>query len=337
MPTKPVLRPGKRTGRVAGNADLRESDQEFLRLVGLQVGTLGNAWVTPHGRGPAEVLASARSALDQAKGMNDEERARHLEGWWNALNRKRFPPDANERRQPRRDLQDYQDAIRENCPADLQPIIVGANEPPPEVPAGAVVYYARVSTEEQADRDSILTQLNDCKHPPRGVPKASAIIVEVASGADDARPGLRALLESRPAAVVVARVDRLARSALMAFVALDHFLGAGIPLHISNLSIDVTTSSGRLMFGILSVLAEWERDIISERTRDSLKRMGGKSKTSTQLRANIVAWRNEGYSWNQVRSMVATNHHRSLARSTVRFIYETETAKIANKAKSGDG
>ena len=96
-----------------------------------------------------------------------------------------------------------------------------------------------------------------------------------ASGKRNDRPGLEACLKGlRPGDTLVAwRLDRLGRD-LRHLVNLVHGLtGRGVGLRVlagEGASIDTTTPNGRLMSGVFAALAEFERELIVERTRAGL-------------------------------------------------------------------
>jgi DNA invertase Pin-like site-specific DNA recombinase len=118
-----------------------------------------------------------------------------------------------------------------------------------------------------------------------------------ASGRCDDRPGLAACLKGLRAGdtIVVWKLDRLGRD-LRHLVNLVHDLTTrGIGLKVltgQGASIDTTTANGRLMFGFFSALAEFERELIVERTKAGLAsarargRNGGRryKMTTTKLR-----------------------------------------------------
>jgi DNA invertase Pin-like site-specific DNA recombinase len=96
-----------------------------------------------------------------------------------------------------------------------------------------------------------------------------------ASGRLDARPGLDAALKAlrRGDTLIVWKLDRLGRD-------LRHLINVIHDLSMRSIgfkvltghgaSIDTTTSAGKLVFGIFASLAEFERDLISERTKAGL-------------------------------------------------------------------
>jgi|tagenome__1003787_1003787.scaffolds.fasta_scaffold20671959_2 DNA invertase Pin-like site-specific DNA recombinase len=98
---------------------------------------------------------------------------------------------------------------------------------------------------------------------------------DLASGKRDDRPGLAAALKAlrRGDALVAWKLDRLGRD-LRHLVNLVHELTErGIGLKIltgQGAAIDTTTASGKLVFGIFAALAEFERELIVERTKAGL-------------------------------------------------------------------
>lgn len=124
-----------------------------------------------------------------------------------------------------------------------------------------MVGYARVSTEEQ-NMDMQVRALSvvgcDKIFTDHGI-----------SGSLASRPGLdEALRHLEPGGkLVVWRLDRLGRS-LAHLVALLEQLGRReVRFHSLNEHIDTSTSGGRLVFHMMAALAEFERALISERTR----------------------------------------------------------------------
>ncbi len=122
-----------------------------------------------------------------------------------------------------------------------------------------IVAYARVST---VDQDPQL-QLDALKAAGCG-----RMFVEKGSGADRGRPELaKCLAFLRKGDVLLFwKLDRLARSVVHLGMIAEECERRGVGLRCLTQPIDTTSSSGRLMFSILSSFAEFERDIIRERT-----------------------------------------------------------------------
>lgn len=152
-----------------------------------------------------------------------------------------------------------------------------------------LIGYMRVSTADQSldlQRDALLAA--DVS-PDR-------IYEDVCSGKSTERPGLaRALDVARDGdAIVVWKLDRVGRS-------LPHVVGLvgdlqkrGVGLKVLTGDIDTTTPTGRLVFGIFATLAEFERDLIHERTMAGLAaarargRAGGRPRVMTKQKVKAA-------------------------------------------------
>ncbi len=150
-----------------------------------------------------------------------------------------------------------------------------------------LIGYARVSTQDQTlnlQRDA-LENIGCTK-----------IFTDTASGAKIERQGLDEALEyvREGDSLVVWKLDRLGRS-------LKHLIETVTTLNNRNIgfqsiteNIDTTTSGGKLIFHIFGALAEFERDIIRERTTAGLAaarargRVGGRPRALTPKQANIA-------------------------------------------------
>ena len=140
-----------------------------------------------------------------------------------------------------------------------------------------LIGYARVSTLEQnLDLQKDALKKAGCER----------IFEDKESGAKTERPGLMKALEAlRPGdTLVVWKVDRLGRS-LKHLVETVQSLGErGVGFKSLQESLDTTTSGGKLVFHVFAALAEFERDIIRERTQAGLAaarargRQGGRPK-----------------------------------------------------------
>lgn len=142
--------------------------------------------------------------------------------------------------------------------------------------AGAVVGYVRVSTEEQA-REGVSLAAQD-----EGIRKWHALHGERRalirfrdegiSGSRMDRPGLEAALaECREGGVlVVYSLSRLARSTQGTLEVAGRLEEVGCDLVSLSERIDTTSAAGKMVFRMLAVLAEFERDVISERVTSAM-------------------------------------------------------------------
>ena len=71
--------------------------------------------------------------------------------------------------------------------------------------------------------------------------------------------------------VIIWKVDRLGRSVIHMTQIVKELENLGVDLIISTLQIDTRTASGKFVFGIMAQVAEFERNLISERTKLALK------------------------------------------------------------------
>ncbi len=115
---------------------------------------------------------------------------------------------------------------------------------------------------------------------------------DTCSGAVTDRPGLAKALDHLRAgdALVVWKLDRIGRSLKHVVELVDGLQKRGIGLKVLTGGIDTTNSTGRLVFGIFATLAEFERDLIKERTMAGLVaarargRAGGRPRLMTRAK-----------------------------------------------------
>ena len=143
-----------------------------------------------------------------------------------------------------------------------------------------LIGYARVSTQEQTLhlQQDALEKLG-----------CSKIFTDTASGAKAERPGLTDALAYVRAGdtLVVWRLDRLGRSLKHLIETITDLNNRHIGFRSITENIDTTTPGGKLIFHIFGALAEFERDIIRERTKAGLQaardrgRVGGRPKVQS--------------------------------------------------------
>src|SRR5205809_5486122 len=123
--------------------------------------------------------------------------------------------------------------------------------------------YARISTGEQ------MLHLQEDALTKAGCDR---VFTDTASGATAERPGLAKALEQLRAGdtLVVWRLDRLGRSLRHLIDTLTDLDQRGIGFRSLTENIDTTTPGGKLIFHIFGALAEFERDLIRERTQAGL-------------------------------------------------------------------
>lgn len=149
--------------------------------------------------------------------------------------------------------------------------------------------YARVSTADQNPDHQIDALL-------RHGTERSNIHIDTASGARASRPKLDLVLQLlRPGDTLkITRLDRLSRSVLHLVTLGAELREREIGLHVIEQGIDTATVEGRAMFGMLSVLAELQRELIVSNTMDGLAaarargRVGGRRPRLTADQAALA-------------------------------------------------
>jgi len=150
-----------------------------------------------------------------------------------------------------------------------------------------LVGYARVSTADQnLDLQKDALAQAGCER----------VFTDTAGGAKAERPGLAAALDFlRPGdTLAVWKLDRLGRSLKHLIETVQQLESRGVGFRSLRESIDTTTSGGKLVFHLFAALAEFERDIIRERTEAGLAaarargRKGGRPKALNDKRAAMA-------------------------------------------------
>ncbi len=137
--------------------------------------------------------------------------------------------------------------------------------------------YARVSTGEQT---------LDLQKDALSAAGCESIHTDVISGTKESRPGLDTALSyiRKGDTLVVWRLDRLGRSLKHLIQVVTELQERGVGFRSLTEQIDTTTSGGKLIFHVFGALAEFERDLIQERTNAGLRaarargRLGGRPK-----------------------------------------------------------
>jgi DNA invertase Pin-like site-specific DNA recombinase len=157
-----------------------------------------------------------------------------------------------------------------------------------------LIGYMRVS---KADGSQVLDLQRDALIAA-GV-KPSRLYEDEASGKKDDRPGLNACLKSlrEGDTLVVWKLDRLGRNLRHLVNTVHDLMERKIGFRVlsgQGANIDTTTAGGRLVFGIFAALAEFERDLIRERTIAGLAsarargRNGGRPFTMTPAKLRLA-------------------------------------------------
>ena len=146
------------------------------------------------------------------------------------------------------------------------------------------VAYIRVSTEDQAT-DGVSLAAQRAKIEAWCVVNDSELLevhsdAGISGGRADNRPGLQAAIETackQKAVLVVYSLSRLARSTKDTILIGEKLDKAGADLVSLSEKIDTTSAAGKMVFRMLAVMAEFEKDQISERTKFAMQHKKSKS------------------------------------------------------------
>lgn len=131
---------------------------------------------------------------------------------------------------------------------------------------GRIIGYARVSTKGQAkDGNSIEVQENLLKNQ-----NCNEIHTESYTGTKMERPVFTKILNELKEGdtLVVTKLDRFARTTEEGTRVVKELMSRGVKVHILNMGLIEDTPTGRLIFNIMLCFAEYERDMIVERTSE---------------------------------------------------------------------
>jgi len=147
------------------------------------------------------------------------------------------------------------------------------------------VGYIRVSTVDQAVEGVSLRAQRDRIEAWAKANEASLIGIFEDAGlsgkVSDNRPGLQAALHAAcegQAVFIVYSLSRMSRSTKDTLAIAEQLEKAGADLVSLSENIDTTSAAGKMVFRMLAVLAEFERDLVSERTRTALAHIRGQGR-----------------------------------------------------------
>lgn len=153
-----------------------------------------------------------------------------------------------------------------------------------------VAIYCRVSTEEQDANKQEYICRRYCEHNNFEVFK---VYKDVISGAKDSRPAFNQMLidmrEYQFKAILVTKLDRIGRSIKHLLSLFDEFKLKGIHFIATTQNIETYTAAGRLQMHILAAFSEFERNLISERTKEGMKQARNVGKRGKDKRKRKTA------------------------------------------------
>ena len=133
--------------------------------------------------------------------------------------------------------------------------------------------YCRVSTDEQNPKHQEKALREYAKMRDFKIHK---VYTDIISGSKSSRPALNDLMfaarENKFRVVLVWKLDRLGRSLQHLLNIVDEWKKLNINFICTTQQFDTTTASGELIFNLLGAVAQFERTLISERTKQGMKK-----------------------------------------------------------------
>ena len=168
--------------------------------------------------------------------------------------------------------------------------------------------YARVSTSKQAKNgNSLEEQVKLLKDAG-----AEKVITDDYTGTKIERPNFTKLINSLTSGdkLIITKLDRFARTAIEGSKVVRELVDKGVSVHILNMGLADNTPTGKLIITILLAFAEFERDMIVERTqsgksiaRSNGKRVDGRPKKFNDDKISLaMKLLDDGHSYKQVES-----------------------------------
>jgi putative DNA-invertase from lambdoid prophage Rac len=147
-----------------------------------------------------------------------------------------------------------------------------------ELQMSRVFAYCRVSTADQTTDN----QIQEIAAAGFTVQKGR-VIAETVSGSVPAmeRKGFLTLLNKLEAAdvLIVTKLDRLGRNAMDVRASVERLASTGVRVHCLALGgVDLTSPAGKMTMGVIAAVAEFERDLLVERTQSGLSRAKAQGK-----------------------------------------------------------
>lgn len=166
-----------------------------------------------------------------------------------------------------------------------------------------VFAYCRVSTADQ----SLDTQIHEIEAAGFNI-DPRRVIAETVSGSTSAmeRKGFRRLIEKLDwdDVLIVTKLDRLGRNAMDVRATVERLCEMQVRVHCLALGgVDLASAAGKMTMAVITAVAEFERDLLIERTQAGLKRakaqgkkLGRPRRLTSEQQEKIRSWREEGVS-----------------------------------------
>ena len=178
--------------------------------------------------------------------------------------------------------------------------------------------YARVSTNFQArDGNSLEAQINSLKEVG-----AEKIFADVFSGTKNSRPELDKLLKIIQSGdkLIITKLDRIARSVIHGIQLIENLSDKGVIINVLNMGIIDNSPTGKLIRNIMLSFAEFERDLIMQRTLEGFR--DGRPPKFSRAQINHALELLKTHSYKQVSAMTGISNTTLIRAKAVQKLME---------------
>lgn len=204
--------------------------------------------------------------------------------------------------------------------------------------------YARVSkADESQDPQNQLMRLIACANERDWTVVGQYI--DTASGADDNRPQLDRMMADARARrfglILCVKVDRLARSVTSLYRILSELEARGVKFECTDQAISTNTPTGKLLLSVLAGVAEFERELIRDRTKAGLARARAQGKKLGRPRkrvdmARACELRAQGLGYRKIAKELGVSHQTMFLRLRNEGVTSSkESPKIPSSLENG--
>lgn len=156
---------------------------------------------------------------------------------------------------------------------------------------GIIALYVRVSTSEQDPKNQ--ADRLQAVATARGYEKYT-LYLDIASGANPRRPALDQMLKDAKCGeishIISTKLDRLARSTINLLSIMKQLESWNVTVEFLDQPIDTSTPSGKMMLTVLGAMAEFEKELIRDRTKDGLARAKAQGKVGGRPKRELSAY-----------------------------------------------
>jgi len=169
-------------------------------------------------------------------------------------------------------------------------------------PDTVVALYARVSTDKQQDNQ--MARLREVAES-RGYTIYGEYF-DIASGQNARRPQLDLMLaaakQHKIDRIMATKIDRVARSVVNLYNLMEDLQRWGVSIEMIDQPIDTSTSSGKFTLAVIGAVAEFERELISDRTKDGLKRAKAQGRQPGRKKRELTPYQKD-----KIKQIIAEN------------------------------